>query len=190
MSDSFNVNGLKKYWGTEKRNYILKMSDEELRKVWLEAGRPGVDKFHAAALRSRLAVTRKAAQEFVRKQETRQVFAPGPVSSGRVTAARLDDLWQIDLIDWKQMDASKNNGFKNVLVVDVFSRFAWAIPMESKTTEAVVEAFEGILRTGRKPSEVDTDGGLEFGAIHLLSRRQDNSAREAFAQPTERARRG
>ena len=63
------------------------------------------------------------------------------------------------------MDASKNNGYKNVLVVvDVFSRFAWAIPMESKTTEAVVEAFEGILRGGRKPAEVDTVGGLEFGA--------------------------
>ena len=141
------------------------MSEEELRKVWLEAGRPGVDKFYAAALRSRLVVTRKTAQEFVRKQETRQVFAPGPVSSGRVTAARLDDLWQVDLIDWKQMDASKNNGYKNVLVVvDVFSRFAWAIPLESKTTEAVTEAFEGILRGGRKPAEVDTDGGLEFGA--------------------------
>ena len=88
------------------------MSEEELRKVWLEAGRPGVDKFYAATLRSRLVVTRKAAQEFVRKQETRQVFAPGPVSSGRVTAARPDDLWQVDLIDWKQMDASKNNGYK------------------------------------------------------------------------------
>ncbi len=142
------------------------MSEEELRAVWLEAGRPGVGKFYAAVLRSRLPVTRKAAEEFVKKQETRQVFVPGPTSSGRVTAARLDDRWQVDLINWKQMDASKNNGFKNVLVVvDVFSRYAWAVPMESKTTEEGVKTFEGILRgSGRKPFEVDTDGGLEFGA--------------------------
>ena len=141
------------------------MSEAELRTVWLEAGRPGVDKFYAAALRGGLAIKRKDAQEFVKKQETRQVFAPGPVSSGNVTASRIDDRWQVDLIDWKQMDASKNNGYKNVLVVvDVFSRFAWAIPMENKTTEVVVNALEGIMRGGRKPSEVDTDGGLEFGA--------------------------
>ena len=64
------------------------------------------------------------------------------------------------------MDTSKNEGYQNVLVVvDVFSRFAWAVPMESKTIEATTNAFEGIMReSGRKPSEVDTDGGLEFGA--------------------------
>ncbi len=54
------------------------MSEAELRTVWLEAGRPGVDKFFAAALRGGLAIKRKDAQEFVKKQETRQVFAPGP----------------------------------------------------------------------------------------------------------------
>ncbi len=62
------------------------MSEEELRAVWVDAGRPGVDKFYAAVLRSGLAIKRQAAQEFVKKQETRQVFAPGPKSGGRVTA--------------------------------------------------------------------------------------------------------
>ncbi len=59
----------------------------------------------------------------------------------------------------------KNKGYKKVLVVvDVFSRFAWAIPMENKTIETTVNALEGIVReSGRRPSEVDTDGGLEFG---------------------------
>ena len=51
------------------------MSEAELRAVWLEAGRPGVDKFYAAALRGGLAIKRKDAQDFVKKQETRQVFA-------------------------------------------------------------------------------------------------------------------
>ena len=49
------------------------------------------------------------------------------------------------------------------MVVDIFSRFAWAIPMETKSAEATAKAFDEILReSGRKPSELDTDGGLEF----------------------------
>ncbi len=94
------------------------------------------------------------------------MFAPGPKSGGRVTATRIDDRWHADLIDWKQMDSSKNEGYKKVLVVvDVFSRFAWAMPMESKSLEATISAFDGLMReSGRKPSEVDTDGGLEFSA--------------------------
>ncbi len=67
------------------------MSEEQLRAVWLEAGRPGVDKFYAAVLRSDMAVRRQAAQEFVKRQETTQVFAPGPKSGGRVTATRAGD---------------------------------------------------------------------------------------------------
>ena len=92
------------------------------------------------------------------------MFAPGSKSGGRVTAARIDDRWQCDFIDWKHMHSSKNKGFKNVLVVvEVFSRFVWAIPMENKTIETTVHAFKGIMReSGRKPSEVDTEGGLEF----------------------------
>ena len=142
------------------------MSEEELRAVWLEAGRPGVDKFYAAVLRSGLAIMRQAAQEFVKKQETRQVFAPGPKSGGRVTASRLDDRWQCDLIDWKQMDASKNDGYKYIfVVVDVFSRFMWTIPTESKSLETTMGAFDWLLReSGRKPAEVDSDGGTEFSA--------------------------
>ena len=42
------------------------MSEEELRAVWIEAGRPGVAKFYAAALRSGLVIKRQVAQEFVK----------------------------------------------------------------------------------------------------------------------------
>ncbi len=86
--------------GNKKKVYIFHV-EEELRAVWLEAGRPGADTLYGAALRSGLDVKRQAVQEFVKSQETRQVFAPGPKSSGRVTAARIDDRLQADLIDWK-----------------------------------------------------------------------------------------
>ena len=132
--------------------------------MWLEAGRPGVEKLYVAALRSGLSVKRQAVQAFVKSQETKQIYEPGPKSDGKVTASRVDDRWQGDLIDFKQMDSNLNQGFKNILVVvDIFSRFCWAVPMETKSAEATTKALEGILReSGRKPSELDTDGGLEF----------------------------
>ena len=135
---------------------------EELRELWVESGRPGVAKLLAAARRQGLAVNRAGVESFIRRQETRQVFAPGPRSGGKVTANGLDDRWQAYVIDFaKNFGASKNKGFRNVLVVvDVFSRFAWAIPMKSKSQEDTANAFDDILEeTGRRPSKVDTDGG-------------------------------
>ena len=50
-----------------------------------------------------------------------------------------------------------------MVVVDVFSRFCWAAPVETKNAEATTKAFEEILlESRRKPSELDTDGGIEF----------------------------
>ena len=98
--------------------------EAQLREIWVEAGRPGAAKLLAAARRKGLDVKKAAVDAFVKAQETRQIYAPAPKSKGKVGANGLDDRWQVDLIDWKQMDASKNQGQRNVLVVvDVFSRY-------------------------------------------------------------------
>ena len=59
-----------------------------------------------------------------------------------------------------------------MLVVDIFSRFAYAEPLETKTSEEVAAAFQRILnrvRTNRvtgkrsaRPTEVSTGSGNEF----------------------------
>ena len=152
------------------------MTDAQLRGVWLDAGRPGIAKLYAAARRKGLDVTLAAARSFVKAQESRQVFAPGPASTGKVTSSRLDDRWQADVIDFKQMDADKNKGMRNALVVvDVFSRFVWAVALPDKTPEEVTKAFRGILKSSRRsPAEVDSDGGAEFGgAFDEMLAKQD-----------------
>ncbi|MCP3886413.1 MAG: transposase family protein, partial [Propionibacteriaceae bacterium] len=137
--------------------------DAQLRELWVESGCPGVAKLFAAAKRKGLDVKRATVDAFVKSQETRQIFAPAPTSKGKVTANSIDDRWQIDLIDYKQMDISANKGYRNVMVaVDVFSRFAWAVPMQDKTQEATISAFRSILgQSRRKPAEVDSDAGHE-----------------------------
>ena len=164
------------------------MSQAELRKVWLDAGRPGAARFYAAARRADLPIKLADARRFVEAQETRQVFAPSPRSRGRVTSTRQDDKWQADILDFKQMDASQNGGMRNVLmVVDVFTRFLWAVPMEDKAGETVADAFEAVLRTnGGGPAEVDTLGGTEFGATFdaLLENTTSRTARKASTTRT------
>ena len=118
------------------------MTDAQLRKIWLETGRAGVSKLLAAAQREGLGAKRAGVDAFIKKQETRQVFAPAPRSDGKVTSNSLVGHWQIDLIDFKQLDATKNDGPKNVLVItDVFSRFVWAVPLKDKSQNTTTTAF-------------------------------------------------
>ena len=142
-------------------------AEPTLKSVWVASGRPGAARLYDAARRAGLQVNRKDVADFLRRQETRQVFASGPASDGRVTAARLDATWQVDLIDFKQMNPAKNNGFTVVLViVDVFSRFMWATALQDKTQQSVLAAFRDVLRnSGRRCAEVDSDGGPEFRGV-------------------------
>lgn len=74
----------------------------------------------------------------------------------------IDDLWQADLIDMQNY-SKENSGFRYILVViDTFSKYAWAIPLKSKTKASVCTSFKMILKKGRKPKNLQTDFGTEF----------------------------
>lgn len=48
-------------------------------------------------------------------------------------------------------------------VVDVFSKYAWSIPLKDKTASTVLDAFKRIAKeSGRKPNYIWVDEGKEF----------------------------
>ena len=47
-------------------------------------------------------------------------------------------------------------------VIDVFSRYAWARTLKTKTGEEMVEAFQNIFQEGKSPHLLQTDQGTEF----------------------------
>ena len=56
----------------------------------------------------------------------------------------------------------QNKGYKYLLtVIDVFSKFAWAIPLKAKTGKQMIELFQNIFKE-RKPKKIWTDAGKEF----------------------------
>ena len=53
------------------------------------------------------------------------------------------EIWAADLIDM-QAFSKDNNGIKYLLtVIDMFSKFAWIVPLKRKTGQEVANAFRG-----------------------------------------------
>ncbi len=50
-----------------------------------------------------------------------------------------------------------------VTCIDVFSKYAWVIPIKNKEAKSVLDAFKNIIRnSGRKPNNLQSDQGTEF----------------------------
>lgn len=74
----------------------------------------------------------------------------------------LNDLFQADLVEMIPY-AHENRGHKYLLtVIDVFSKYAWAIPIKNKSTMEVTLAMEKIFKSGHIPRNLHTDSGREF----------------------------
>ena len=81
---------------------------------------------------------------------------------GHVIVSGIDDQWDADLASFAH-DADENDGYKYLLVViDIFSRYAWIEPIKDKTAKEVVKAFNKIISKGRKPRKLRTDAAKDF----------------------------
>ena len=63
-----------------------------------------------------------------------------------------------------QLISKFNKGFRFLLcVIDIFSKYAWVIPLKDKTGVSIVNAFQKILdKWRRKPNKIWIDKGSEF----------------------------
>lgn len=101
--------------------------------------------------------------EWLRKQNVYTLHKPikHRFSTRRVLVSKVDDQWQADLVDMQNYKFH-NRQFNYILtVIDIFSKFAWAIPIRKKTGEEIKNAFVSLFKE-RIPSKIQTDKGLEF----------------------------
>ena len=63
-----------------------------------------------------------------------------------------------------QLISKFNKGFRFLLcVIDIFSKYAWVIPLKDKKGISIVNAFQIILKeSNRKPNKIWVDKGSEF----------------------------
>ena len=56
-----------------------------------------------------------------------------------------------------------NKGIKHLLcAIDLFSKYAWVVPIKDKKGTSIVNAFKKIISEGRKPNKIWVDQGSEF----------------------------
>ena len=81
----------------------------------------------------------------------------------KVCSSFKDNIWSVDLADM-QLLSKFNTGFTFLLyVIDIFSKYAWVIPLKDKKGISIVNAFQIILKkSNRKPNKIWVDNRSEF----------------------------
>ena len=95
----------------------------------------------------------------------------------KVHAALKDNIWGADLADM-QLLSRYNKGIRFLLcVIDIFSKYAWVVPLKDKKGVSIVKAFQSILKQSnsrRKPNKIWLDKGSEFYNASFKKWLQDN----------------
>ena len=81
----------------------------------------------------------------------------------KVYSAFKDNIWGANLADM-QLISKFNKGFRFLLcVIDIFSKYAWVVPLKDNKGVSIVNVFQSILKdSNRKPNKIWVDKGGEF----------------------------
>ena len=93
----------------------------------------------------------------------------------KVYSAFTDNIWGADLADM-QLISKFNKKFRFLLcVIDIFSKYAWVVPLKDKKCVSIVNAFQSILDDSkRKPNKIWVDKASKFYIRSMKSWLQDN----------------
>ena len=127
------------------------------------AGYSAVDNLSRAAKPN---FTRNDVIEWLKSQDAYTLHRPVRRKFPRLhyNVTNIDDLWEADLIDLRNLK-SYNNGYSYLLIIiDVLSKFVWVEALRDKTASCVTKAFQRVLSRNRdrRPVYLQTDKGKEF----------------------------
>ena len=117
-------------------------------------------------------------EEQQRQQLAKEVFSPQVTRFRRekIIPLHKNETWSADLID-KSSLSKYNNKYKFILtVIDIFTKYAWAIPLKNKSGLSITNGFKIVLSEHpqggsespqggsepRKPEKLWVDRGSEF----------------------------
>ena len=86
-----------------------------------------------------------------------------------------DNIWGVDLADM-QLLSKYNKGIRFLLyVTDIFSKYAWVVPLKDQKGISIVKAFQSILKQlNRKPNKIWVGKGSEFYNAYFKKCLRDN----------------
>ena len=93
----------------------------------------------------------------------------------KVYSAFRDNIWGADLADM-QLISNFSKIFRFLLcVIDIFTKYAWVVPLKDKKCVSIVNAFQKILDdSDRKPRKIWLDKGIYFYNHYFKKWLKDN----------------
>ena len=128
---------------------------------------PSADKLYKIIKENNLDIPKKEIKEYLNTQEETQLLTvPQERKSdlGHITASYKNEFWQMDLFDLSKY-YKVNKPYKYILaVIDVFTRYAYCQPVESKTVDDILHAFKIIISKKAKaiPNVITSDSDSSF----------------------------
>ena len=147
------------------------MSAEALNRIYHNPIDPGfldnVDRLLRRAKQLHVpGTTRQTVKNYLKSEQAYTLHRPARrrFTRNHTYVAGIDAQWEADLADMQGI-ARQNGGMRYMFtVIDVFSMFAWAVPVHSKDAKAITAAFDQVLTAAhpRYPRRLQTDKGKEF----------------------------
>ena len=147
------------------------MSADALRKIYYDPKHPG---FLGGVLRLQQrarnlhvpGVTRKSVKEYLKSEQAYTLHKPARrrFTRNHPYVTGIDAQWQADLADMQGI--ARQNGEMRYFrtVIDVFFKFAWAVPIHTKDAKSLTAAFGQVVTTAnpRYLQRIQTDKGKEY----------------------------
>lgn len=75
----------------------------------------------------------------------------------------LNHIWEIDLADMSKYSKENNKNTFLLMVIDIFSKYLYVVPMKSKNAQDVRDAMEKVFKQAKtSPKMIGADRGKEF----------------------------
>lgn len=124
----------------------------------------GQNKFYVKALQFYTGFTREEAYKIVRECETCLKYTPLKTAN-KILPMVYNNPWehvQIDAIDLRKYAESSSSPAWILSVIDCYSKYAFTVPLITKSAEEVKEALDMIFSIEGFPKTVQSDNGREF----------------------------
>ena len=136
-------------------------------------------------------ITRDAVRDFLSRQRAYTLHKPARrhFIRNRTYVGKIDKQWQADLADMVGLTRD-NGGNRYILtVIDIFSKYAWAVPVKNKDGKSVRDAFKLVLASAepRTPERLQTDKGKEFFNREFTDLMRNNGIQHFASESDQKA---
>ena len=115
--------------------------------------------------RKKIKVSRQQVEKWLSKELSYTLHKPvyKRFSRNKTIVCYINELWKMDMCDTSSLKQFNDGDTFLLSIIDVFSKIGLAHSLKGKKGPTVLKSFLNVLEeSGRKPTKVQTDAGVEF----------------------------